>query len=186
MDINKALKYMALAEAVMDLSKDPSTKVGAVALDDELGVLCVGYNGFPRGVKDLKERLDDRPTKYAITVHAEGNIVAQAARKGISLEGATIVVTSLYPCSNCAALMVQAGVKRIITTRPENERWIESNKLAEMVLTEGGVEVIEVEKNADAIGGWSFTKAYQQKRQQEWNKKLTRTGVIGYDDGFYT
>ena len=148
----KELKYMAVAEAVMNLSKDPSTKVGAVALDEGLGVLCVGYNGFPRGVKDTSERLNDRALKYPRTVHAEGNVIAQAARKGISLEGATIVVTSLYPCGGCAALMVQAGIKRIITTRPDNERWAESNAVAEEILTEGGVEVIVVKKNE--AGEW--------------------------------
>lgn len=142
----KELKYMAVAEAVMNLSKDPSTKVGAVALDDELGVLCVGYNGFARGVQDTPERLNNRELKYPLTVHAEGNVVAQAARKGVALEGSTVVVTSLYPCSNCASLMIQAGVKRIITTKVDNERWNESNKLAEQVLKEGGVEVIVVEK----------------------------------------
>lgn len=161
MDINKALKYMEVAEAVMKLSKDPSTQVGAVALDDDCGVLCVGYNGFPRGVKDTPERLNDRALKYPLTVHAEGNIVAQAARKGIRLEGATIVVTSLYPCSSCAALMAQAGIKRIITTRPDNERWVESNKLADIVFDEAQqkIEVIEVEKDAD--GKWQLSAKHR-------------------------
>ena len=157
----------------MNLSKDPSTKVGAVALDDGLGVLCVGYNGFPRGVADTPERLNDRPTKYSITVHAEGNIIAQAARKGISLAGATIVVTSLYPCSNCSALMIQAGIKRIITTRPDNERWNESAKFAEQILTEGGVEVIEVEKKED--GTWDTTQAYKDKQARLWNERTSNT-----------
>lgn len=154
MDLNKVLKYMTVAEAVMSLSKDPSTKVGAVAVDDELGVLCVGYNGLPRKVADTEERLTNREIKYAITVHAEGNVVAQAARKGVSLDGSTIVVTSLYPCSNCSALMIQAGVKRIITTKSDNMRWAENAKLAETILKEADVEVIVVEKNGR--GEWQL------------------------------
>jgi dCMP deaminase len=150
----KELKFFALAEAVMNLSKDPSTKVGAVALDEGLGVLCVGYNGFARGTGDTQERLNNRALKYPRTIHAEANAVAQAARKGIRLEGATIVVTSLYPCGGCAGLMVQAGIKRIITTKPDNERWAESNVVAEEILTEGGVEVVVVEKNSK--GEWAL------------------------------
>lgn len=148
----KELKFMAVAEAMMKMSKDPSTQVGAVALSEDLAVLATGYNGFPRGVVDSEERLNDRPTKYAITVHSEGNIVAQAARNGISLKGATIVVTSLFPCSNCSALMIQAGIKRIITTKVDNERWAESNRLAEEILAEAGVEVVVVAKDSD--GNW--------------------------------
>jgi dCMP deaminase len=142
----KALKFMAVAEAMRDMSKDPSTKVGAVAIDDDFNVLTPGYNGFPRGVKDTEERLNNRELKYQLTVHAEGNIVAQAARKGVSLKDSTVVVTSLFPCSNCSALMIQAGVKRIIATKPDNERWAESNKLAMEILKEAEVEVIIVEQ----------------------------------------
>lgn len=152
----KELKYMVVAEAVMSLSKDPSTKVGAVALDEGLGVLCVGYNGFARGVADTPERLNNRDMKYPLTVHGEANIVAQAAKKGVSLDGATVVVTSLYPCASCASLMIQAGIKRIITTRVDNERWNDSNKLAETVLQEAGVEVVVVEK--DGQGVWQIAK----------------------------
>lgn len=168
---------MAVAESVMVLSKDPSTQVGGVALDEDLGVLCVGYNGFARGVKDTPERLNDRSIKYPLTVHAEGNIVAQAARKGIRLEGATVVVTSLYPCSNCASLMVQAGVKRIITSRPDNERWVDSNKLADIVFTEAGIEVIEVEK---VDGKWQLTASQKQRDHVKWNSRFREDPTIGF------
>lgn len=175
MDIHKALKYMNLAEAVMGLSKDPSTKVGAVVLDDDYGVLCVGYNGFPRGVRDTPERLNDRALKYPLTVHAEANAIAQAARKGIRLEGATVVVTSLYPCSGCAAMMKQAGIKRIITTRPDNERWNDSAKLADIVFDEGKIEVVTVEKTDK---GWDLTQAYKDKKHKEWNEKLSKSKIV--------
>jgi len=127
------------------LSKDPSTKVGAVAIDDEFRVLATGYNGFPRGVQDLEERLCEQSLKYALTVHAEANIVAQSAYSGVSIRGSTVLVTSLFPCVDCAKLLAQAGVKRIIAPRIQNERWKESNELAKLIFAESGVEVIEID-----------------------------------------
>lgn len=161
----------------MNKSKDPSTKVGAVALDDDCGLLCAGYNGFARGVKDLPERLNDRAFKYPLTVHAEANLIAIAAKKGIKLEGATVVVTSLYPCSVCASQMRQAGIKRIITTKPDNERWNESAKLSDIVFTETRMEIVEVEK---VDGKWQFAKAYLDKKQADWQRYLSNTPVITY------
>ena len=58
-------KFMVFAEAAATLSKDPSTKVGAVAVNDDGIVVATGYNGFPRGVQDLEERLCERNLKYA-------------------------------------------------------------------------------------------------------------------------
>lgn len=141
----KYLKYLTIAEAVAGLSKDPSTKVGAVALDEGYGIVCMGYNGFPRGVHDTRERLENRDEKYPRTVHAESNVVAQAAKKGVSLEGTTLVVT-FFPCSSCAALLIQAGIKTIISPPPDNERWQKSNELALEMLTEAGVEVVHTTK----------------------------------------
>lgn len=149
MNVFKALKFMAVAEAMQGMSKDRSTKVGAVALDDDYNVLSVGYNGFARGVNDDIEERHNRPLKYSLTIHGEGNLVASAARKGVSLLGSTVLVTSLFPCSNCAGLMAQAGVKRIITTTSDNPRWIEDAKISEIIFSEAGVEVVEIRKVED-------------------------------------
>lgn len=152
----KALKFMTVAEAMMNMSKDPSTQVGACAIDDDYNVLCVGYNGFARKVKDTEERLNDRALKYPLTIHAEGNLVAAAARKGVSLLGSTVLVTSLFPCSNCAGLLVQAGVKRILTTVSDNERWIENAQLSQIIFEEAEIEIVIIEK--DASGKWIESK----------------------------
>lgn len=183
MNLNKMISYMDVAEAIMRKSKDPSTQVGAVALDDECGLICAGYNGFSRGVKDLPERLEDRSLKYPLTVHAEANLIAQAARKGLRLEGATVVVTSLYPCSQCASLMAQAGVKRIITTRPDNERWNESAKLADIVFNEAaqGIEVVEVEK---VNGQWVTTQNYKDKKTKELMDMLHTVPTMAFNVAF--
>ena len=139
----KYLRYHHIADAMAGLSKDPSTKVGAVALDDNYNILSVGYNGIPRGVEDLPERLE-RPEKYKWISHAEENLVAQAAYSGHSLHGATVLVSSLFPCNACARMLIQAGVKRIIAPKIDNnDRWAEANSVAATMFKEAGIEVVE-------------------------------------------
>ena len=140
----KELRYMKFAEVAASFSKDPSTKVGAVCVDDHFAVLATGYNGFARGVKDSEERLCDRNTKLRLTVHAELNCLLAAARTGRKLDGATMIVSSLFPCEQCASAIVQAGIRRVIAPRISNERWMESNKMAQTIFDEAGVEVIEI------------------------------------------
>lgn len=108
-------RFLTLARTIASWSKDPSTKVGAVAVGDGRQILCEGYNGLPRGVGDNSDRME-RPAKYLWTVHAEANLVAHAAAHGVSLRGATVYVTH-NPCAQCAALLIQAGIKRVIVDR---------------------------------------------------------------------
>lgn len=136
---------MHVAEAVAGFSKDPSTQVGAVIIDDNCNVLATGWNGFARGVKDTEERLWDRPTKYRLTVHAEMNALLASARTGRRLEGATLLVSSLFPCESCASAIVQAGIKRVVAPKIANERWKESNEMAKVIFDEAGVEVVELD-----------------------------------------
>lgn len=148
--MNWYLKFMAVAEAFAAMSKDPSTKVGAIALTDNRIMISSGYNGFPRGVNDSAARYEDRTTKYALVSHAEANLVAQAAYSGHSLKDSTVLVTPLHPCASCAKLLVQAGVKRVISPVPHiEERWKQESEWASTIFTEAGVEVVFVEK----VGG---------------------------------
>lgn len=105
-------RFMMNAELIAAWSKDPRRKVGCVVVDDEHNQLSGGFNGFPRGVKD-DERLIDKAVKLKMIVHAEANAVAAAARNGHSLKFSTVYVT--HPvCAQCAALLIQAGVKRVV------------------------------------------------------------------------
>ena len=64
-----ASKYKHLAKEISTWSKDPSTKVGAVVVGEHGQLLSQGYNGFPRGIKDSDERLNNRERKYELVVH---------------------------------------------------------------------------------------------------------------------
>jgi len=122
--------FMDLAEVVAFKSKDPSTKVGCVLVGLHNNILSTGYNGFARGVDDSEARYLNRDLKLSMIVHAEANAVAAAARVGANLYASTAVITK-PPCPQCAALLIQAGVCRIVC--PENDPescWFHSNKLA--------------------------------------------------------
>lgn len=136
-------RYLDLAKHVSTWSKDPSRKIGAVAVGSKGQILSQGYNGFPRGITDSPDRLNDRPTKYKYVVHAEMNVIYNASLNGVSLEDSTLYVYGLPVCSECAKGIIQVGISNvIIETGPiENipEIWIQSWDMTRDMLDEAEV-----------------------------------------------
>lgn len=112
-------RFLDLAEQIARWSKDPSRKIGAVAIGSEGQVLAQGYNGFPRGIKDLEDRYNDRQEKYKLVVHAEMNVIYNATFNGVSLKDSTLYVHGLPVCSDCAKGIIQVGVKRVVMREQE-------------------------------------------------------------------
>jgi dCMP deaminase len=135
---------IGLAQHVALLSKDPSTKVGAVIFDPKRRLVSAGYNGFARGVEDSAERLADRAVKYRMTRHAEANALAFATAP---TDGCTMVVT--HPCcAQCAGAAIQAGISTVIYPAPDAgmaERWADDMACAAQMFREAGVSVIQLE-----------------------------------------
>ena len=103
----------------------------------------MGYNGFPRGVGDFPELYEDREIKLMRTIHAEVNAIITARR---DLTGCTLYVSPLHPCSNCAAIIVQSGIKRIVHKKSDDvKRWFSSFLQASIMFKEAGVKVDCVE-----------------------------------------
>lgn len=106
--------FMLMTDLIAKRSKDPSTQVGACIVNDKNVVVGLGYNGFPRGCSDDKlpwGRVGKMAnTKYAYVVHAEANALLNASA---SIEGCKIY-TNLYPCNECAKLLIQKGIKEIV------------------------------------------------------------------------
>ncbi len=132
-------RFLELAEHVSAWSKDPSTQVGAVIVDAKRRILAVGYNGFPRGIDDNPDILADRDEKYSLTVHAEMNAILNSGAMP-RLEDATLYAT-LFPCNECAKAIIQAGVTRVVSYEPTNERWKESHAIARQMFDGAGVKV---------------------------------------------
>ena len=112
-------RFLDLAEQIAGWSKDPSRKIGAVAIGSEGQVLAQGYNGFPRGITDLEDRYNDRQEKYKLVVHAEMNVIYNATFNGVSLKDSTLYVHGLPVCSDCAKGIIQVGVKRVVMREQE-------------------------------------------------------------------
>lgn len=155
------LRFLELAKHVASWSKDPSTQVGAVLVDSDNLVTGLGYNGFARGVEDSAERLNDRPTKYAMVVHAEVNAILMA---GSRAKGCRLYVYPSFSipciCNECCKVAIQTGVREVIGYTPTAEdaeralRWQDSINIAKVMLTEAGVgfrEVARAETNFKSI-----------------------------------
>lgn len=105
--------WMGIAEAVSARSHDSETKVGAILIKNDTGMIVAsGHNGFVRGAPDSKLPTT-RPDKYKFMVHAEENLLAHTSRNGIAIDDCTLVIT-LSPCQRCLRLMWQAGITEVI------------------------------------------------------------------------
>lgn len=117
------LRFMQMSELVGSWSScyQENRHVGAVIVKDKR-ILATGYNGAPSGVESCKDREECLRRKMNIpsgtcqevcyAVHAEQNAIAQAAKLGVSVEGASIYVTH-QPCSICCKMIINAGIKKV-------------------------------------------------------------------------
>ena len=133
-------RFLDLAEHISEWSKDPSKKIGAVAVGAQRQILAQGYNGFPRGIDDTTDRYDNREEKYKLVVHEEMNVIDNASYNGVSLNGSTLYVHGLPVCSDCAKGIIQVGVKNVIMRKAKTpDIWLESWKRTETMFKESGV-----------------------------------------------
>ncbi len=121
-------RFIELAKTIATWSScyKSDRQIGAVIVKNKR-ILTTGYNGAPAGIKSCKDKGEclrinmDIPSgtrhELCYAIHAEQNAIIQAARMGISIEGATIYITH-YPCSICAKLIVNAGISRIVYIHP--------------------------------------------------------------------
>jgi len=136
------LRFLKLAQHISKWSKDPSTKVGCIIVGEDREIRSTGFNGFPRGIEDSEDRLNDRTKKYPLICHAEENAIMHAARIGISLKGCIEYVT-WPPCNRCARSLIQAGIKEIVIPNEVKipERWNDEFDLSMIMLNEANIEL---------------------------------------------
>src|SRR5579872_1462124 len=106
--------FMAIVRAVATRATCSRRAIGAVLVKNKL-ILATGYNGAPAGLRhcDHRDGGDLQNGHCARSTHAEQNAIVQAARHGISIEGATLYCTN-NPCLACTKLLINAGVRRIV------------------------------------------------------------------------
>ncbi|MCE5203475.1 MAG: cytidine/deoxycytidylate deaminase family protein [Coriobacteriales bacterium] len=132
--------FMAIAEQVAGRATCLRRSIGAVLVKDKR-ILATGYNGVPSGLAHCEEvgclrekRGIPSGTQHELCrgIHAEQNAVIQAARHGISIDGATVYCTH-QPCVLCAKILINAGVVEIVYRQPYPD------PLAEELLAEAGI-----------------------------------------------
>lgn len=141
--------FMLSAVVSSARSKDPSSQVGACIVGEDNRILSLGYNGSPNRWSDDKfpwQRSNENYnyTKYPYVIHAEMNALLNYKGDNKSLAGSTVYVT-LFPCSNCAKFLAQAGVKRIVYLS-DKYKDTEDNIASKICLNSCGIKCEEFPK----------------------------------------
>ena len=117
-------RFVKLAREIASWSScfAPGRKIGAVIVKDKR-IMTTGYNGAPAGMRTCAEKGECLRRKMNIpsgthaeicyAAHAEQNAIIQAAKLGISIDGATLYCTH-QPCSMCAKMIINAGIRRVV------------------------------------------------------------------------
>lgn len=117
MTINKQIeldrRYLRMAKIWSENSYCTRRQVGALIVKDQM-IISDGYNGTPAGFENICE--DEHSVTKPYVLHAEANAITKIARSGNNSDGATLYVTD-SPCIECAKLIIQAGIKRVIYGR---------------------------------------------------------------------
>lgn len=147
--------FIGVAQLAAKRSKDPNTQVGACIVSNDNRILSVGYNGTPNGYDDKyfpwDREGDELETKYLYVVHAERNAILNYRGSNKDLEGAKIYV-DLFPCNECAKIIIQSGIKHIIYLSDKYAD-SENNIASRRLFDECGVkyEKIKLEENKEIV-----------------------------------
>jgi dCMP deaminase len=142
-----------LERAILAAARSPNQirKVGALLVTADRRTEIAACNTFPPGIRNLPERVvgDNR---FIWLEHAERSAIFEAARRGLATEGGMLVST-YFPCTDCARAIIQAGVRTVATPRPEfdDRVWGESFRTSAALLSEGSVNVVHLAEDQDRI-----------------------------------
>ena len=149
-------RFMEMARLVATWTScfAPGRAIGAVIVKDKR-VMTTGYNGAPAGMKTCMEKGECLRRKLGIesgtrhevcyAAHAEENAILFA---GKNLSDCSIFVSGLPPCSHCASLIVQCGIKKVYAWKQEiPERWRDNVELTKKIFKEAGVTLEFIEKD---------------------------------------
>jgi len=121
-------RFMDLTETIAKWSScyKVDRSIGAIIVKNKR-ILTTGYNGAPAGIKSCKDKGECLRQKLGIpsgkqhelcyAIHAEQNAIIQAAKMGVSIEGATLYCTH-QPCVICSKMIVNAGIIRVVYAHP--------------------------------------------------------------------
>ena len=138
-------RFLKLAKEVASWSKDPSTKTGAVIVNDQKKVVSVGYNGFPAAMRDDPELYANRDMKYSRIIHCEMNALITAKQ---DVNFCTLYTYPFPSCDRCVVHMIQAGICCFVAPKPtpeQEERWGPAFEKTRKYIAECGCSLKEVD-----------------------------------------
>jgi dCMP deaminase len=138
--ISRATLYIASAYLMALRGTCKRMKVGCVITSKDNRIIATGYNGS----LDKHCISCDLTKPCTDAIHAEANAIAYAAKKGILLEGSIIYCTH-SPCIKCAELIIQAGIKKVIYSKPYRDT------TPKTLLEYNMVEIIQIQDNFNII-----------------------------------
>ena len=145
--------FMGIAKLSAMRSKDPNTQVGACIVTHDNRILSTGYNGTPNGIDDKEFRWgrEGAPleTKYLFVCHAEMNAILNFRGNKREFENAKIYV-DLFPCNECAKLIIQSGIKEVIYLSDKYAD-LDSYKASKMLFDSCGVKYRKLSPSANNI-----------------------------------
>ena len=147
--------FMAIAKLSSMRSKDPSTQVGSCIVGEDNRILSIGYNGAPNGFSDAEFPWDREGdminTKYAYVCHSEMNAILNYRGSRKDLEHAKIYV-DLFPCNECAKLIIQSGIKEVIYVC-DKYKDTDGVKISKAMLKKCGVKIrqLKIDKEINIL-----------------------------------
>lgn len=134
--------FMEIAKLAARRSKDPDVQVGCcIVEEDEHHILSTGYNGLPYGMNDetfnWEKSSNLASDKSSYVVHAEANAILNSTRS--DLRG-TIVYVTLFPCNECAKLLAQKRIKKLIYLN-DDPKHAERMNVSKFILESAGIIV---------------------------------------------
>ncbi|MDR0850500.1 MAG: dCMP deaminase family protein [Christensenellaceae bacterium] len=141
-------RYMELAEFISNWSTCIRDKrqVGAVIVKNNR-LMTLGYNGAPSNIQNCRERgycIRERDNiasgtcmEHCYSICAEQNAIIQAAKLGLSVEGA-VMYSTLSPCPNCARAIITSGIEKVYYKHDY------TNDFSRSLFKEAGVELIQI------------------------------------------
>ncbi|XP_012890186.1 PREDICTED: deoxycytidylate deaminase-like [Dipodomys ordii] len=134
--------FMAVAFLSAQRSKDPNSQVGACIVNAEIKIVGIGYSGMPNGCSDdqlprsrtAESKLD---TKYPCVCHAELNAIMN--KNSADVKGCTIYA-ALFPCNECAKLIIQAGITQEVIFMSDKYRDSDETRAARLMFEMAGVK----------------------------------------------
>ena len=134
--------FLEMAKLVAKMSHDSQTQCGCIIVKNGR-VLSTGFNGFPSGFPD--EILPNtRPHKYWIINHSERNAIYNAAKNGISIDGASAYVTGQC-CPECLKGLIQCGIKKIYIGYNPHSTATQEKEMHDYLIKISGIELVVLE-----------------------------------------